>query len=71
MMKRLGHLIWNVEPVTFVTAVSTTWAAVVTFDEVSDDFAIPVFVYVAAVIVTVFLGAITRTRVTPADHIES
>lgn len=62
-MKKLWNKIWNSEPVIFVGSLTTAWAGVVTFDKGSDEFNIDFRVYVIMVVVTIFLTAITRSKV--------
>jgi len=64
-MRKLFDRIWNAEPVVFVGALSATWAAVVALDQAAEAWEIPVWLYIAAVVVTVFLTAVTRTAVKP------
>lgn len=64
-MKKLLDRIWNAEPVIFVGALAATWAAVVSLDQASEAWEIPVWLYIGAVVVTVFLTAVTRSAVKP------
>jgi len=69
-MKKLWDRIWNAEPVIFSGALATTWTGVVTFDKVSDDFSINVWIYVIMIAVTIFLTAITRNQVEVSNDSE-
>lgn len=66
-MKDLWKKIWYSEPVVFVGSLAAAWAAIVAFDEASDSFAIPLWVYILAVPVLAFLTPVVRGNVTPIN----
>lgn len=66
-MRDLWKKIWHSEPVVFVGSLMSAWLAVVAFDQGTDAFEIPLWIYVAAIPVGAFLTGVTRQQVTPAE----
>ena len=68
-MKDLWRKIWYSEPVVFVGSLVSAWLAVVAFDQASDGWEIPLWIYVVAVPLVAFLTGITRRQVTAPDNL--
>lgn len=63
-MKALLTKLWNTEPVRIVGGMTTAWLALVAYANGTDQFTIPVWVYVTMVVVIPVLTEVTRNTVT-------
>lgn len=66
-MIALWRRIWAGEPVVIVGALTSGWTAVAAFDVASNEFAIPIGVYVAAAVLVPVLTVLARGKVSPTD----
>ena len=66
-MKKLWHKLWYSEPVVFVGALVSGWAALVALSEATDGFTLPLWSLAIAAVIIPVLTILVRGNVTPIN----